>query len=234
MTDGPNVGDIPIAGLYNDATLSFIEFARTLTADEWATECPCTPGWTARDVLSHVSGVPDDGLAGRVDGAATDPWTASQVERNAHFGVEELLERWLGQYELFGAAIESMGETRPPFDCHTHEHDVRHALGKPGNRDSGIVQVGAARTMLWLAEIPVSVTIDLDDGRQLMAGRSDSDEQVGVAIDRFEIFRSRLGRRTLEQVRAYPWTGSPVGIEMLIDGWFTFGPSDLPIHEPER
>ena len=62
----------------------------------------------------------------------------------------------------------------------------------------------------------------------------DSDEQVGVAIDGFEIFRSRLGRRTLDQIRAYPWTGSPAGIEMLIDGWFIFGPSDLPIHEPER
>lgn len=231
MTDAAAGGDLAIASLYNDAALSFIEFARTLTSDDWATECPCTPGWTVRELLSHVSGVPDDGLAGRIDGAATDPWTASQVERNAHFTVDELLDRWLGQYELFGAAIESMGEVRPPFDCHTHEHDVRQALGKPGNRDSRIVQVGAERTVLWLGDVPVSLTIDLGDGRHLAAGQADSAEEVGVPLDEFEIFRSRLGRRTRDQVRAYPWTGSALGIDTLIDGWFTFGPSDLPIHE---
>ena len=125
-----------IAVRYDEATRSFIDFARTLSDADWATPVPCTPLWTVRDVLSHVSGIPDDGLAGRTDGAATEPWTASQVERNAGFTVDELLERWEGQYEVFGAALEAMGEDRPPYDCHSHEHDIRHALGRPGRRDS--------------------------------------------------------------------------------------------------
>lgn len=231
MTGIGSTDGLPIASLYSEATLSFIEFARTLTDDEWATECPCTPGWTARDVLSHVSGVPDDGLAGRVDGAATAPWTASQVERNAHFGVDELIERWLGQYELFGAAIESMGEVRPPFDCHTHEHDVRQALGRPGNRDSRIVQVGSARMLGWLDEVPVSLTVQLADGRSVEAGQSDSAERVRLSTSDFEIFRSRLGRRSRDQVRSFDWSGSPTGIDALVANWFTFGPSDVAVEE---
>ena len=231
MTDIGSTDGLPVASLYGDATLSFIDFARTLTDDEWATECPCTPGWTARDVLSHVSGVPDDGLAGRIDGAATDPWTASQVERNAHFSVDELIERWLGQYELFGAAIESMGEVRPPFDCHTHEHDVRQALGRPGNRDSRIVRIGAARLLGWLNEVPVSLTVELADGRSVEAGRPDSAERVRLSTNEFEIFRSRLGRRSREQVRGFDWSGSPAGIDALVANWFTFGPSDVAVQE---
>jgi len=224
-------GLLPVASLYADATLSFIEFARTLTDDEWATECPCTPGWTARDVLSHVSGVPDDGLAGRLDGAATDPWTASQVERNAGFGVDELLDRWLGQYELFGAAIEPMGEIRPPFDCHSHEHDIRQAIGRPGNRDSRIVQVGAERMLSWLAEIPVAITVDLGTAGVVATGQQGSAERVGLSIGEFEIFRSRLGRRSRDQVRSFDWSGTPAAIDTVVANWFTFGPSDLAILE---
>ena len=45
-------------------------------------------------MLSHVAGIPDDVFAGRIDGVATDPWTAAQVERNRSLAVDDLLARW--------------------------------------------------------------------------------------------------------------------------------------------
>lgn len=216
---------------YNEAVESFVEFARTLTADEWATHVPCTPLWTARDVLSHVAGVPDDGLAGRVDGAATEPWTQSQVERNADLGVDELLDRLLGQYELFGPAIEQLGEQRPPFDTHSHEHDVRHAINRPGNRDSAIIDDFAELMELALADLIIRLTITYDDGSVYEVGAIDATATASLSISKFDMFRSRLGRRTLDQVRAFDWGGDEAAIEAAIAGWFMFGPSEIVIDE---
>lgn len=81
---------------YLFAVESFIDLARTIDEAGWATTVPCSPEWTARDVLSHVSGIPDDALAGRTEGAPGEAWTAAQVERNRPFSVDELLDRWFG------------------------------------------------------------------------------------------------------------------------------------------
>ena len=51
---------VEISRLYLAAQRSFVELARTLSPDQWATPVPCTPGWCVRDVLSHVAGVTDD------------------------------------------------------------------------------------------------------------------------------------------------------------------------------
>ncbi len=217
---------------YLAAQRSFVELARTLTEAEWTTPVACTPGWTARDVLSHVSGIPDDALAGRLDGVATAPWTASQVDRNREHSVEDLLARWDEQAPLFAEAIAGMGERRPPIDCHTHEHDVRHALGRPGNRDSGVVRAASA----WLVrEFGLPLTVHLHDGRVLHSEA----EGVGAAgegveltgVSGFELFRSRLGRRTPAQVAAYDWSGPADRRAAVLEAWFAFGPSETDIVE---
>lgn len=216
---------------YSEAVESFVEFARTLTEDEWATNVPCTPLWTSRDVLSHVSGLPDDGLAGRTEGAPGDEWTQSQVERNADLPVDELLDRLLGQYEIFGGALDQMGEGRPPFDCHSHEHDIRQAIGRPGNRDSAIIDDAAESLLVTLADLPVRVTISYDDGSEHVAGAPDAASTATLSISKFEMFRSRLGRRTRGQVRGLDWGGDDAAIDAAVAGWFVFGPSEIAIDE---
>jgi len=228
MRDSPP--DATIAERYVVAVESFVGFARSLTADEWAMPSPCTPGWTARDVLSHVAGIPDDGLAGRTEGAATPPWTASQVERNRDHSVDFLLDRWLDQYELFAAVIDEMGEERPPIDCHTHEHDVRCAIDRPGHRDSSIVASAAPRAVALLADVPIAFTVVLDDGTKLESGGAGPTVAVS-GLTSFEMFRSRLGRRSRAQVEAYDWAGEPDAIGTAIDAWFIFGPSSTDIDE---
>jgi uncharacterized protein (TIGR03083 family) len=220
-----------IAARYVMAQASFAEFARTLSADDWATPTPCTPEWTVRDVLSHVAGIPDDALAGRMDGAPGDAWTAAQVERNASLSVAELLERWDAQTPGFADVLQQIGQGRPPFDCHTHEHDVRQALGRPGNRDSVIVEL-LALDLASIPDSPVALTVELADGRTVRSGPDDDTHSVTLSgVTPFELFRSRPGRRSREQVRAWNWTGADADIDAIIASWFFFGPSLDPIIE---
>jgi hypothetical protein len=221
MTAVPAIGE-----RYLLAHASFAELARTLSDAEWATPLPCTPAWTARDVLSHVAGIPDDAEAGRMDGAPGEAWTAAQVERNRHLGVGELLDRWAVQAPGFADMIEQTGEGRPPIDCHSHEHDVRQALDRPGNRESLLVTMTAS----GLAQLPGhALRVELTDGTVL--GAEDGAGVVLSGIDRFDMFRSRLGRRSRDQVRSWDWRGDDTAIEAVIDDWFVFGPSPHPIHE---
>ena len=83
-----------IATRYRFAQESFTALAGTLPADAWSTRVPCTPVWTVRDVLSHVSGITDDALAARMEGATGVAWTAAQLERIRSSTVEELLDVW--------------------------------------------------------------------------------------------------------------------------------------------
>ena len=194
---------------YLAAQRSFGALARELSADDWAAPVPCCPGWTVRDVLSHVAGIPDDVFAGRIDGVATDAWTAAQVERNRSLGVDELLSRWDEQAAAFAALMQSIGQDRPPIDCLAHEHDVRQALGRPGHRDSGIIVQAAADVLGELR----------DQGVELRGATP------------FEVFRSKLGRRSRSQVDDYDWVGEPTAVAAALDSWFAFGPATHPIVE---
>jgi hypothetical protein len=222
----------PTSELYRQAHRSFDELARTLTDDEWESPLPCTPMWTPREVLSHLAGIPDDALAGRMEGAPGETWTQAQVDRNAGFSVEELLDRWAAQADTFADALDSIGEGRPPIDCHSHEHDIRQGIARPGHRDSLIVKV-AAEGFVGGFDLPFPVITEMVDGTIVtssgaVAGR---DPVTLRGVSSFEVFRSRLGRRSAEQVRAYEWSGDPADIDMLLANWFAFGPSAAPIIE---
>jgi uncharacterized protein (TIGR03083 family) len=219
----PSIGE-----LYTLAQASFAELARSLTDDEWAQRVPCCPGWTVRDVLSHVAGVADDIVNGRVEGAATPPWTAAQVERYRDVPVDELLVGWAEQAPTIAGLLDAVGEGRPPFDCHVHEHDVRHAIGRPGNRDNAIIAVAAAGLARVGGEAPVAV-VELDgrlpDGAVALEGGMPTVRRLTA----FELVRSRIGRRSAPQVRAYDWSEPPD--DGVLEAWFVFGPSSYAIAE---
>lgn len=221
---------VGIATRYRFAQESFTALARTLPVDAWSMPVPCTPDWTVRDVLSHVAGVTDDALAGRMEGAPGDAWTAAQVERNRSATVDELLERWASQAPQFAEILDQLGEGRPPFDCHTHEHDVRHAVGRPGNRDSIIVESMAA-DLAVVDGCPVALDVVLA-GRPIRSGPAEGPAAVTLErITPFELFRSRPGRRSREQMRAWDWVGDDADIDAVLDVWAFFGPTATPIVE---
>lgn len=215
-----------ISDTYLTAQRSFVALCDDLTESEWRTSVPCTPDWTVWDVLSHVAGVSDDIVNGRVEGAATDPWTATQVDRWQHMPRAALIAQWNDQVEQAGAIVEAFGEARPPLDCHNHEHDVRHALGRPANRESEIIR--------WAVELFADVSVGravrvdfTDGGAVAIEGTGDPIELRDVS--RFELMRARLGRRSRAQVAGYTWSEPPN--DDLFGEWFVFGPSPLDIDE---
>ena len=122
-----------VADHYRTARLRITELVLSLDDDELARAVPACPGWTVHDVVSHITGVADDALNGRMDGVATDPWTAAQVERGRGLSTADLLERWTEQAAVF----ESF--PLPPqavIDLTTHEQDIRGAVDQPGARDT--------------------------------------------------------------------------------------------------
>jgi hypothetical protein len=217
---------VDIARLYLDAQRSFVSLCDGFSDAEWSAAVPCNPDWTVWDVLSHVAGVTDDIVNGRVEGAATDPWTAAQVGRWRETPRDDLIERWDRQVGDAAAAIAAVDEIRPPLDCHSHEHDVRHALGRPGNRDSELVRWMSVR----FGDAPVgrAVEIEFEDGSTTVIEGADAPLRLRN-ISRFELVRSRLGRRSRAQVLAYDWSESPPA--GLLSEWFLFGPSPLDIVE---
>ena len=88
---------------------------------------PATPDWTVHDVVAHLAGVATDLVEGRLDGLATDEWTAAQVERGRGRSIPELLDRW----DEHGAAVDAFADALGPgggqlvVDATTHEHDLR-------------------------------------------------------------------------------------------------------------
>ena len=156
-----------------------VRLLESLDDDDWATPVPCTPGWTVRDVLSHVAGVTDDIANGRVEGATTDPWTAAQVERWRDVDPAALIAQWNSQIDAVADLLEQFGEVRPPIDCWSHEQDVRHALGREPSVPDDFAEAVVAR----FGAVPVGppVTITFTDGTQSsIPGEGDTIELGGI------------------------------------------------------
>ena len=168
---------------------------------------PATPEWTVHDVIAHLSGIAEDATSGNMAGAPGDVWTAAQVARGKDRSLGDLLDQWT-TLAPFMEAVFSSPEGAPRlngvFDVHTHEADLRNALGLP-------VDV-PADFLGWVAGI-------------FRAGFADAVAAAGLppvtveAAD-LEWFRGRLGRRTEDEVRGYGWSADP---DPYLDTFFIFG-----------
>ena len=187
-----------LARFYADGRARLSTFMATLTDDELATAVPSCPGWTVQDVLAHVVSNPSDALAGRISGPPSDEFTAQQVERWRDKPLAEMLSSWDAANGI-DAVIESFGDAVSALviDLHTHEQDVRNAVGRPGARD--------VPGLLWAAE-------------RLCSGFT----AAPIPVDGYEAFRARLGRRSRAQVTAWPWTVPD--LDAALESFFIFGP----------
>lgn len=184
-----------------------------------ATIAPATPAWQVKDLVAHLTGVSADVLAGNLDGAGTDPWTAVQVDARRNRSIEEILTEW---HELAGPlaevipAVPDSPRSQLIFDAMTHEQDIRGALGIPGAREEAATTIGFG----WAADI-VGMMRDGAGAGALCLRTEHGDHVVGtgevtatVAADRFELFRAMTGRRSAAQIAAFRWDG-PVAVEHL-------------------
>ncbi|TRZ80054.1 MAG: hypothetical protein D4R92_03870 [Actinobacteria bacterium] len=154
---------------------------------------PACPAWNVRKLVSHIVGVPEDILKGRMTGVTTDPWTQAQVDRHEHDSIDRLREILTSQRETFDSVlpkIPSPINSQFVFDAVTHEHDLREAIDKPGAQDSLAVKVACA----WL-----------------FSHDQYSDEfieQIQVLeISEFQKMRALSGRLSIEQMNAIALPG---------------------------
>jgi uncharacterized protein (TIGR03083 family) len=170
---------------------------------------PATPAWRVKDVVAHLVGVSADAAEGRVEGVATDPWTAAQVDARRGVPIADLLAEWARYGPQFEGALEVIPTalaSQAVFDAITHEHDIRHALGRPGARDCDAVDIGFefvidGRTALGMPALRV-VT---DDGEHVTGV---GEPCATLTTTRFEYIRAVAGRRTGEEIAAYGWEGT--------------------------
>jgi uncharacterized protein (TIGR03083 family) len=175
---------------------------------------PATPEWRVRDLVAHVVGVADDVVAGRLEGAGSDPWTAVQVEQRRGRTIEELLEEWQAVTPGFESALlatDPVQAAQAVFDVTTHEHDLRGALQAPGARDSDGVEVGWGWATAIVAQLrdgygSGAIRLVTDKGEDVLGT---GEPTAAVRADRFELWRAMTGRRSPEQVRAWDWEGEP-------------------------
>jgi uncharacterized protein (TIGR03083 family) len=143
--------DAVVVEAYRDLRRRMIELLRETPPQLGASPVPHCPAWSVRDVAAHLVGVPEDILAGRMEGVTTEAWTQAQVDRHLDQSLADLADIWANQIESFDAVLPHIPapvNSQMVMDAVTHEHDIRHALGKAGARDSSAVRVGLG----WLLD----------------------------------------------------------------------------------
>lgn len=177
------------------------------------------PAWNVHDLVAHVSGLAAEIVKGNPPGADSQAWVDAIIDARRDVDLDGLLEEW----SVVGPAFEEMAaETRRlsvplSYDTVVHEHDLRHAIGAPGARDSSGV-MAAMGVGVWL------MTNDLDrrqfgnvtfraGGRDWSCGsgdvrlRLDLDAAQVSVTPVWELLRITGSRRSLAQAKALPWTG---------------------------
>lgn len=201
-----------LGSMYRDARRRIAD----LVDDEMASlPVAATPAWDVHDVIAHLAGIAEDAVTGNMEGVTTDPWTAAQVERAKGRSVADLLAQWSQHAPAVEAVLSSpqgSAVAAAVIDIHTHECDLLSALGRP-------ISV-PPDTLAWL-------------GNVLRSGFTDDVAAAGMApvevtADDVEVFRSRLGRRTRQEVCSYGWSADP---DPYLEHWFVFGVAEQPLGE---
>jgi hypothetical protein len=156
-----------------------------------------------------------DVAAGRIEGAGSDPWTAAQVQARQGRDLDALLAEWDAAWPALQEALLAMDPVQAGqvvFDVTTHEHDLRGALGRPGERDSDGVLVGWEWATTVLGQLrdgygEGGLVLTTEDGERTTCGAASPTS--GVTAERFELWRAMTGRRSADQVAGWEWTGEP-------------------------
>lgn len=199
-------------GIYAETRARITELVRGLTPEGIRRRLPATPAWTVKDVVAHLTGIVDDSLAGRLEGAGTDSWTAAQVDARRARTLDEILAEWAVKAPDFEARMggwrrRAWGQVIA--DIATHEQDIRGGVGRPGARDSEGFAVAREGSVFMLgariknAGLP-ALGLRADD-HEWVAGAGEP--AASVRADCFELVRALVGRRSARQIAAFDWEG---------------------------
>jgi uncharacterized protein (TIGR03083 family) len=173
------LGDRPTVAELAEVWTSLIGLGGELTDEDWDRPTGC-PGWSVRDVYSHVIGL-ESVLLGRPSAPPVEddpPHVRNDVGRSNES--EVVLRRGRSGPEIVAeldevasarlAALRAMGDddfavqTMTPagpgtyedfmavrvFDCWVHEQDVRRAVGRPGHLSGAAVDRSLANAVMTM------------------------------------------------------------------------------------
>ncbi len=178
-----------VIAAYEGVRERVIDLLRTTPEPDGDRVVPHCPSWTVRELAAHLVGLPEDILAGRMEGVTTDAWTQAQVERHRGESLTQLADAFEASIEPFAAILPHVPtpvNSQMVMDAVTHEHDLRLALGRAGARDSDAVAVAVG----WLLDMAENRSSGL--GRQLQSS----------GLSSFDLLRVMSGRRAPAQIAA--------------------------------
>ncbi len=126
---------------------------------------------------------------------------------------------------LFEVALSDRGTWPGFFDALSHEHDIRGALDRPGERDHDDVRLACR---LLTARLDAPVALELHVGDDVIRPAGADGPALRLRTSAFELVRLRLGRRSRAQVIALDWSGDPAPV---VDRLFIFGPAADDVRE---
>ncbi len=220
---------IDVGLAYRDLRERVTTLLAGLEADDWDRIVPHCPDWTVRQTLAHMSGVIDDAINQNMNGVATAPWTQAHLDKRAGRSGPEIIDEWTTNARFVEAVAtkRGMAHSQLLFDAATHEHDLRHALGVPGARDSTAVAVGLGFVVGVLAGraggTPVRVIVD---DAELTGNAATTTPTLTASA--FDVIRSFGSRRSRDQVEALDWSSSDPS---TLDALTFFGYPPVAINE---
>jgi len=177
------------------------------------------PDWSVVQLLSHVVGLATEISSGNMPGADSQAWVDAIVTSRSSSTVDDLLAEWSKSGPAFESAAAENGRLAVPlsYDLVVHEHDLRHALGSPGERDDpGVL------TSMWVGALLLDGDLKKNSAGslRLVAGGHEwrcGDGEIRLSLDLdgdprwlhpvWEMLRLTGSRRSLAQLSRYPWDG---------------------------
>lgn len=239
---------IDLGDAYLDAKAQITELVESATAEERQRTVPACPLWTVEDVVRHLTGVATDIVEGNMipdvnlielwhtEGGAQagDAYTDKHVTSRRSQPLAETFAEWDAITERLLPIVRSEQPAPQPLpfveyipvnDCIIHMHDVRGALGKPGDREGALVNLGLSSFFASFAVRvgtrslpPVRVRYD---GKERVTG--DGEVAATWSGSRFELWRALAGRRSNAQIAAMQWEGDGTPYVPLVS---MYGPHD--------
>ena len=195
--------DSEVVQAYLEFRTRVVNLIREIPESQASLSVPLCPDWEVSGLISHIVGVPEDILAGRMEGVTTDAWTQAQVDRHEGESLSQLadaLHATATEFDVLLPHIPSPTNSQMMMDAVTHEHDLRHAVGRADSQDSLAVTVALG----WL--------LNMVEGK--VPGRAQ--ELVDSGVSRYELMRSLTGRRSVEQMKQLGLDGEQ--IKLLLHG----------------
>jgi uncharacterized protein (TIGR03083 family) len=185
--------------------------ADLVTGRDEDTPTGACPGWSVKDVVAHLGGGLRDFIDRRFDGVQSGEWGERQVRERKAGTMADAFAEWDKTRELAEPLFDTPMGSVLVTEVVMHEHDLRAALGEPGERDNVAVRSALTRPLQELDkrmrenDVP-ALRLHLEHGERVIGG---GEPAGALRTSSFELLRAIGGRRSAGQVRAMEWDGDP-------------------------